>query len=284
MNSTLLARLVQAAENDIGSIARQGIALVEEDGLRNALDAAYRSARGVRAVETAQRVFRHLTSSRLSPEILCRFLWGWRSIHGTALFVSGLMIRLNRKAREAADKTSGLLLGQAGAEIGEIIAEDTGVDDTPHDELFLQFANQIVGDDRWQLACYALPVCDRFRRHVKQRRLAGPIDEAILTTAASENWNAGEYTYFDTLVGPWLTGILGQPEPVAVKNAAYVTAHSGATELAHFLHALKAWKLYSQATGQEADPLQARQTLEWYLDGIAEAFDELGEALGVYNG
>jgi hypothetical protein len=34
--------------------------------------------------------------------------------------------------------------------MGELIAEDTGVDDTPHSELFVRFATCVVGDERRQ--------------------------------------------------------------------------------------------------------------------------------------
>lgn len=265
---------------DIGSVAREGISSIPDSRLRDVLDAVYQSPQGVRAVVTAQRVFNRLTSSKWPAEQLRRFFSGWRSTHGTALFVSGLVIRIHREACGAPEPVR-LLLHQAAAEIGEIIAEDTGVDDTPHNELFVRFASHVVGDDQWQLDRYLVPACERFRSQVKERRLAAPIEEAILTTAASESWNTGEYTYFDSLIRPWLTDILGHPADIIEKKVAYVTVHAGETELGHFRHALAAWELYCRAIGNDADPMKAKLAFECYLAGVGSAFAELEQVLGI---
>ena len=59
---------------------------------------------------------------------------------------------LNGQDNVAADGEPSLLLHRAAAEVGEIIPEDTGVDDTPHSELYVDFANYLLGDDRWARA------------------------------------------------------------------------------------------------------------------------------------
>jgi hypothetical protein len=264
--------------NDIGWIARQGIALVQNDRLRAALDAVYTSPRAIKTVETAHRVFERLTSEKLSTRKLRQFVSGWRSTHGTALYVSGLIVRLHRKAREV-DKGARALLYQAAAEIGEVICEDTGVDDVPHNERFERFANFIVGDDQWQLSRYSVPACMRFRNYVQQQRLTADIEDAILTTAASENWNTGEYTYFSHLIEHWAIEFPEEPETALDGPFAYVTVHAGETELGHFLHALKAWELYCVAVGLQADPRKAAHCLESYLDALRLAFDGLEQLL-----
>ena len=270
---------VPTTSTAIDFIARQGITLVDDPRLRRALDSAYESIQGKKALAVAHQTLRRLVSYKWSTECLCHFLSGWRATHGTSLFISGLIVRIHRKASEEQRTSSRAILFQAAGEVGEIIIEDTGVNDTPHNELFMEFANQIVGDDRWQLGRYSLPVCEQFRTFVKNKRLGGVIEEAILTTAASENWNSGEYTYFNGLVAPWMTNILGHAFGVVERKSLYVSAHAGVTELGHFIHALRAWKLYCEATGVPADPGKAENEFKAYLEGVGSAFEELGQAL-----
>src|SRR4051812_10678828 len=116
---------VQPPIRDIGLTAMRSFRYVQDQILREALGAAYRAPRGMQTVETAHRLFDRLTSTKWPKDTVCRFLSGWYSTHGTALFVSGLMIRVHREAQRAGG--SAQLLYQAAAEIGEIIPEDTGV-------------------------------------------------------------------------------------------------------------------------------------------------------------
>jgi hypothetical protein len=265
---------VSAATKDISSIAKQGIALIENKGLACALEAAYDSPEGTLAVAKAHHVFKLLTSSKWPVETICRFLSGWHSTHGTALFVGGLIIRIHREARKARERARPLLY-EAAAEIGEVIPEDTGVDDIPHHERFAEFATYIVGDDRWQLGRYTLPACRAFRDHLKDQRLAAPVERGILAIAASENWNTGEYTYLNTMIHPWIVKCVVDSAKAAKEKAAYISVHAGQTELRHFLHALKSWDFYCQAKGKVADPMDAKQAFERHLRGMCDVFGEL---------
>jgi hypothetical protein len=269
--------------NGIDVIARQGIALIENPALRQALDAAYCTPQGVYAAKVARHVFDGLTAVGVPHDRICRFLAGWHATHGTSQFVSGLMIRMLRSAEEATEPGR-LILYRAAGLIGEIIPEDTGVDDTPHNELFARFANSLVGDDRWRLDRYQVPGCERFRAYVKNQRLHAPIDEAILTTAVSENWNSGEYTYFNAVAGPWITHVLGQPAVGLEDRVAYVAVHAGETELGHFLHAMDAWQRYCQASGCKAEPEKAKEIFTQYLTRIRAAFEALAEVLASCDG
>jgi hypothetical protein len=218
-------------------------------------------------------VFVRLTSRKWPAETLCRFLGGWRALHGTALYVSALIARVHR---EAVLSSGGAFdVYRSAAELSEIIAEDVGVDDCPHSERFAQFANQLVGDDRWASSRYSSPACEEFREYVKYQRLRAPVEEGILTTAASELWNTGEYTFFASMVVHWMTQILGHPIDAAKESAAYVTVHAGDTELGHFLHALEAWSLYCKSLDMECDPSKACKSVETYLSRLIPAFKSL---------
>jgi hypothetical protein len=264
----------------IAGITNNGIKRIQNATLRAALEEAYGSPAALAVIEMAHRVFSRLVGSKWPIEILAQFLSGWRSTHGTALFVSGLIIRLQREAR-AAELPARALLFDASAEMGEIIAEDAGVDDTLHNELFASFANQLVGDDRWQLEKFAMPLCLEFREYVKRERLSGPIEEAILITAASESWNSGEYSYADPLMRGWMKNILGFTDAIVENAIAYVSHHSGTVELDHFLHALSAWRFYCEAKGKPADPRNALRAFESYFDHLLGAFEELEGVLGI---
>ena len=259
-------------------ISMQGISLIDDDALKNALYDTYNLPKVKATSQIAEQFFEKLTSKNWSTETLCRFLSGWRSTHGTALFVSGLIIRLLRAAKTA-DTTSRNLLYEAAEQIGEIIPEDTGVDDTPHQELFARFANHIVGNDSWNLNIYNQPACEKFREYVKHQRLKATIEEGILTTAASENWNTGEYTFFTRLIHQWMSNKLGLPSKIIDDAASYVVVHSGNTELGHFLHAIKAWQLYCKSVGKKADPNMARLVFERYIKAISSAYNELNDVL-----
>jgi hypothetical protein len=265
-------------EHGIDRIALDGIALIEEKPLQEALASAYQTVTARRAVAAAEATFDRLTRQPWAPGTLARFLNGWRSTHVTALYVSGLMIRLLREAARASGEPSALLY-RAAAEVGEIIPEDTGVDDTPHSELYVTFANFLLGSDGWQLNRYSSPTCEEFRSYVKAQRLEADIEDALLTTAASENWNTGEYTYLDGLLRPWLVDVLGRDAKEVEEKGVYVSVHAGKTELGHFLHALTAWQFYCQANGRPADPARARAVLLRYLDGVGQAFTALGQIL-----
>jgi hypothetical protein len=261
-------------QSSIAAITAAGVMKIETAPIRAAIEAAYRSRAAVDLLDISEKALRRLVSAKWSTEKLATFLSGWRSTHGTALFVSGLIIRLHREAM-GTRSSSPLLMWKAAAEIGEIIAEDTGVDDTPHNELFARFANQIVGDDRWQLRKYSMPACESFRQFVKDTRLSGPIEDAILTTAASESWNSGEYSYFDPLARSWLKRFFSEPTGGVEDALAYVSHHSGDVELGHFLHAIDSWILYCKAKGIDPDPERARTAFEGYFDRLLAPFEEL---------
>lgn len=261
----------------IDVIAGRGLSLITHEPTRSALEAAYRTPQAASAARAAERVFGRLTSARFPKDRLCRFLAGWHATHGTSQFVSGLMIRMLREA-DSRPEAERPLIHRAVGMVAEIIPEDTGVDDTPHAELFARFATFLVGDDAWRLDRYLVPACERFRAYVQDQRLRRPIEEAILTTAASENWNSGEYTYFDDLIAPWMTEVIG--EKCSYKFITkYVSVHAGGTELGHFLHAMRAWEAFCQASGVAMNPEMAHQVFVQYLTRLAEAFAALHEVL-----
>ncbi len=276
MQNLTATPIIPKNKDDIASIAYRGVSLVQNSTLRDALSDTYRSPNGKRALAAAHDTFDRLISSNWSEDTLCRFLSGWQSMHGTALFVSGLVIRLHRQASETSGEAS-VAMYRAAGQVGEIIPEDTGVDDVPHNERFEVFANQIVGGDRWKLSRYSIDGCNTFRRYIKQQRLAASIEDAILTTAASENWNTGEYTFLDSVIPAWMVRAFGVTKELAIEKSAYISVHAGETELGHFLHALEAWELYCIGSGTRPEPDHAYRVFDRYLGRLAEAFLDLGQ-------
>lgn len=263
-------------QQTIGEISLQGIALIEDKKLRDALASCYESQRGREVSDIGHRLFQSVTSRVLEGPKMCQFLNGYRETHVTALYVSGLMGRVLREADESQGDVRDVLF-RAARQVFEIIPEDTGVDDDPHGEIYYDFANYVAGHDQWQLAEHGDEACSEFRNFVKDARLSKDIETGFLTTAASENWNAGEYTYFDSRTRPWLE-LMGLP--IDESKLAYVTVHAGETELGHFLHALAGWKLYCEGNGRRADPEKAHFVLSGYLDKLGKALSSLSEKLG----
>jgi hypothetical protein len=260
----------------LAEIIRGSIGRVRDPQIQTALAEAYQAPSALKVISEAESFCTTLTSAKWSAELLARLLSGWRSTHGTALFVSGLVIRIQRQAR-AADSTARQHLFEAAAEMGEIISEDTGVDDLPHNELFTRFANQLVGDDRWQLNCYTIPASERFRNFVKRARLRGAIEEAILMTAASESWNCGEYAYLEPRLTHWMKDFLGFDHGTIRNAIKYVSHHTGSVESGHFLHAINAWERYCHAHGSKPDPAKAKYTFVSYLEHLFRPFKSLND-------
>lgn len=277
-------------DETIAEIARRGIQTIPnctleiKDGerLRDSLLNVTNSGSYINSTQAAEYAFHRLTQGESSGSSLNTFLNGWKTTHVTALYVSGLMIRIQREAQDAFakdDYAKGCLLSKAAYHIGEIIAEDTGVIGVQHGELYERFAKSISKGDNWKLDKHKVPECDEFRRYVEKGRLRRPVEEAILMTAASENWNTGEYTFAAPLITEWLIEKRGMPEKDAKAAAAYVSVHAGDTELDHFTHALKAWQLYQEAHGREAQPEKAASAFEGYAQKAGVAYGALRDVL-----
>lgn len=275
----------------IAAIALKGIQTIpdcehdidETDPLVSALSDMNGSSAYQGNARKAERLLTGVTTADLDQDQVNTFLNGWRSTHITALYVSGLMIRIQREATQARFQGEAMkaeLLSEAAYHIGEIIAEDTGVVGANHNNLFDRFAKSVSGNDQWKLDQYEVPECIEFRKYVERQRTKAPIEDAILTTAASENWNTGEYTFFAEIVEPWLQS-RGQDPQSAKNGAAYVSVHAGDTELNHFTHALKAWQLYCAAHGREADPKMAQEKFGEYAQRVGDAFGAMTNKLGL---
>lgn len=234
------------------------------------------------ATLNAEQAFWRLSQQEAGSDSLNSFLNGWKTVHITGLYVAGLMIRVEREAhaaRAAGDDVKASLLSEAAYHIGEIIPEDTGLDGPQHGVLFERLATAVAGDDTWKLDENAIPECDAFRRFVELGRTKGPVEDAILITAASENWNTGEYTYASPITNEWLGRAHQMDETRAKATNAYVSVHAGDTELDHFTHALKAWQLYNEANGTEARPEKAAEVFSDYAERASVAYAALRDSL-----
>jgi hypothetical protein len=258
----------------IFDFSNRGVELVQDPLIRDALSEAYRSSSASKLLMTAHRVFDVLTAYKWPTETLAQFFATWNATHGTALFVSGLVIRLQREALLSGEHHRPLLF-QAASEIGEVIAEDTGIDDVPHNELFARLANHFVSDDRWKLTRYCCPASQQFREYLKHARLAAPIERAILTTAASESWNSGEYCYLDARVSGWMVQVMGYSPESVEEITAYISHHARDVELGHFVRAINSWRIYCEASGKEIDCSSIQQVFESYFSQLHGPFDAM---------
>lgn len=274
-------RIADIAWEGILTIPQTSLDIQQSDKLVESLLHVNRSASYRAAAEKAEETFRDLTSAQdLSADQINGFLHGWRTAHLTALYVSGLMIRVQNEASETSDRKKAALLSEAAYHIGQIIVEDTGVIGGNHTALFDRFATGVAGNDMWRLDCNAVSECTAFRVYVERQRTKASIEDGILTTAASENWNTGEYTHAAEIIPAWLQ-TRGKTEKEARIISAYVTVHAGKTELGHFTHALKAWQLYCKAHDREADPYKCSQAFQDYAAHAEAAFEGLTRRLAI---
>lgn len=276
--------------NSIAAIAARGIETIPQtpdlqngEDLQTALSAAVSAPACIAATRKAETAFARLaqTTPQNDKAALCRFLHGWQNAHLTALYVSAMTTRLLREATQAAENgnhAKSALLFRAAAHSAEISVEDVGLHGLAHGLLFERLATGIIGDDSWKLSAHAVPECVEFRRYVEQARLKAPLETALLTTAASENWNTGEYTHAAPVIHNWLES-LGFSRQDATKLNAYVKVHAGDTELHHFTHALIAWQLYCEANGIEANPKQAAGVFSEYAQRAGKAYEALAVTL-----
>jgi hypothetical protein len=265
------------ANTTIRETALQAISLIENPPLRNSLEHVYSSTDICDVLDTVQSTFDRFVSRQWNADTLAKFIAGWSATHGTVIYVGGMIIRILREAQAASDRKRDLLFSVAH-ETAEVIPEDTGVDDIPHHELFSRFGEAVVGDDRWKLNQYSNPECDHFRNLMKHRRLQGPIDEALLFTAASEHWNTGEFEYFNSVLPVDMDSLPGT-RPIVGLDRDYLSHHCGDTELGHFLHMIRAWTLYCEAHAICPDPSVAGRIFTQYALELKPTFEAINKVL-----
>ena len=264
----------------IQTISSCGLDIDNAERLQECLLNVSRSNEAGKVFNKAGSVFSGLrTKTAQDNESLKKFLNGWQATHVTALYVAGMIIRVQREAHEAkkaGEEIKSGILNDVAYHLGEVIAEDTGVVGIPHGAMYERFAGAMVRDNSWKREQYSLRACDDFRTYLEKARLRAPLEDAILTTAASELWNTGEYT----CAAPHTRHLL---EKMNIKNPvaanAYVAVHAGDTELDHFTHVLKAWQLYCEAEGIEAKPEKAASVLRNYISRLEPAFSALDDCL-----
>ena len=84
----------------ITGLALRSITRINDRDLVKVLEAFCHTQIARESTATAERVFIFLTSKKWPTDTLCRFMSGWNSMHGTALFVSGLVVRLHKEAEK----------------------------------------------------------------------------------------------------------------------------------------------------------------------------------------
>ncbi|TWT50095.1 hypothetical protein KOR42_36410 [Thalassoglobus neptunius] len=254
--------------NKIRDILREATGRIGDHRLAEAVNGVYESSSSRETILLTKDFWDRLTTNTWPQETLRFFASGWHDLHQSAFFVAGLQVRLQRDAASWSPEHLPDLI-HASSELAEIISEDTGVDGTPHDELYRNFARSLTGDDLWSLDRYTVPACKTFRIYVRESRLSAPISNAILAVAASEQWNTAEYSLCSQLMKNW------QPSEAVHHcrlDLEYVDVHAGETELGHLLHALNAWRFFLK-TDPTADQISDVSTIfQHHIDQVKLAY------------
>lgn len=237
--------------------------------LRQTYENVLASPAAQNAAAQADRLFSTVVSftPKNEPE-LRRFAHGWSDTHVSSDLVGLLALRLHKIGAH-----------QAAGDMMHVIADDIGANGKPHRDMFATFANALCEPNGWRNPDNAVSSCTDFRRYLHQARVKAPEAEAILTTAASEIWNVGEYTVLAEKFLPWMQNKMGLSLPEAKKANAYVQVHAGQTELDHFLCAIDAWDKLASHT-KIAQPVDmAGQVMHRYLQEIGKAYGDLADAI-----
>ena len=170
----------------------------------------------------------------------------------------------------------------AAGDMMEVIAEDIGSKGSPHRDIYATFANSLCTPaESWRAPELANAECKKFRKYLSDARTKAPLEEALLTTAASEILNVGEYTTAADKFAPWLkTSMKLSEKDGSLKRANfYSKVHSGKTELDHFLYAIDAGDKLAAHTNTPQSAELAARIMEKYLTEIAKAYKGLTDAI-----
>jgi len=241
---------------------------------RHSLQRAYEdvlmSAEAVQTAAQADRLFTKVMDMTPADELaLRRFVHGWQDTHVSSDLVGQLALRLHAiGAHETAGDMMAVIAADIGAEGGK-----------PHRDLFETFANGLCAPQSWRGRESAVLSCTEFRRYLRAARIEAPETEAVLTTAASEIWNVGEYTTLSERFPVWMRERMRIPSENIRKINAYVHVHAGKTELTHFLVAIDAWDKLAVHLGEQQSVTLAATTMQRYLGALGVAYGGLADCL-----
>jgi hypothetical protein len=248
----------------ISSIAKNALLNLADRDLADAIGSAFdHEALVIKRIES---VFERLAERAWSPPTLMKFFAGWRDTHLTSSSVAALVCRLLAQNEQS---PAFICAAQSAA---NIIHEDLGLTGETHHRLFERLANRMCSSDQWKLDAFAVKSARGFSQWVHHQRVSAPIDEALITTIASEIYNHGEYTYASPLFRKWIQEQHLVPSEQIQSTLAYILVHTGATESDHFLHCVEALEKYLEGCGGQLDLTQVTSTCRRYFYKLGLAF------------
>lgn len=250
---------------------------VGESPLRTALVCALDRSAG--ELEAVEQFFEQLSRQPWSEEVFAPVVHSWKLTHLKMLAIYGVSCRLQRLAAAEPEMRQDLL--SAAARNAETSYEDLGLDynAVTHGDLYDEFAASFAPSTPWQLARYATPEAEEFRRWVYRTMIVGDLELALLTNLFSEIFNHGEYTIaldaFSRLADRF--GFEGDARRRALT---YIEAHVvDETEVGHFLVVAEALDLYHRASRTTLDAARAEAHFREYLARIAAVMRSLSARL-----
>lgn len=240
--------------------------------LREIYSAVYETQLAIKTMEMAQSTLTRSMEKIYTVDQRCKFIAGWRAIHGTSPFVSALIIRVLRLGNGQTGRSLSQIHHIAWL-LGEIIAEDVGIDGERHSKLFSDFGKAYCGTDYWSLDQYRQVACDNFRDYNEASRVDRPVEQSLLALIASESWNSAEFNLFLSI---FPTHSADERQLVrGGRELQYLEAHADEAENRHMKYAAEAFEIYCNDRGLMLSDSQIESSLLEYLENIGFAYAEL---------
>jgi hypothetical protein len=199
---------------------------------------------------TIEESFKKLTSKCQEKESIKYFFQSWSKTNHSAASVSGLASRITLSINDQLNHQKQLGLYKVCTSLQRITDEDLGAfGGALHSDLFYRMATELCGDDGWLLKKFCLKPAQEFKDWTDQQRLREQnLINGLLTTLVHEIYTYGEVEFIYPLYQKWFLAHMGGTTERAQEVLAWVTVHTGNTEINHFKHAVNAIQTFCEVT------------------------------------
>ena len=238
------------------------------------------------SVASIESLFAWIAVDQPTQDFYALFFHSWKATHLKMLAIYGLSCRLQRLALQYESGFERDCLMLAAVRNAETSYEDLGLDyeGLTHAELYDQLVANFLPDDQWVRSRWCLTAAKDFQQWVYNNMVVQPVLTGLLTNLFSEIYNHAEYSIAQRAFSMRLEQ-QGETSPAQLEKAlCYINVHvSDATEEEHFQVVLEAIRLYTKATSNNVDKLQALTLFREYLRQIGSILATLERSEGIIS-
>jgi len=223
------------------------------------------------SVASIESLFDWIADGQPTQDFYALFFHSWKATHLKMLAIYGLSCRLQRLALQHESGFERDCLMLASVRNAETSYEDLGLDyeGLTHAELYDQLVANFLPDDQWVRSRWCLTAAKGFQQWIYKNMVVQPELTGLLTNLFSEIYNHAEYSIAQRSFSLRLERQGETSRTQREKALCYINVHvSDATEEEHFQVVLEAIRLYTKATSNNVDKLQALTLFREYLRQI----------------